>query len=73
MSLIEIKQYLMQVKMASLSSLCAYFNCEADLLRSMLTHWIRKGVVCRFTPESSACRSCMKCTPKTLEVYQWVG
>jgi putative ferrous iron transport protein C len=73
MSLLDIKKYLLQVKMTSLASACTYFNIDADLLRQMLGHWIQKGCVrqCMKTP---ACGSkCGKCVPETTEIYEWVG
>lgn len=72
MGLLELKNYLMRVKLASLSSLSAYFNCEADLLRHMLEHWIRKGCVrkCLRTP---ACGTqCGQCSEFATEIYEWV-
>lgn len=73
MSLLEIKQYLMKVKMTSLSSLCVYFNADADLTRQMLGHWVRKGCVrqCQKTPACGS--SCGKCSPLVTEIYEWVA
>jgi hypothetical protein len=73
MSLVEIKQHLMKVKMASLASLCAYFKTDSDLLRQMLGHWIRKGCV-RQCMKTAACgRTCMKCSVPAVEIYEWVN
>lgn len=72
MSLIAIKHHLMQVKMATLDSLCAIFRSEPETLRCMLSHWIRKGKVrqCMKTP---ACGSqCGKCPGRVTEIYEWV-
>ena len=73
MSLMEIKKYLMQVRITSLSSICVYFNAEPALLRQMLSHWIRKGCVrqCAKTPACGT--SCGKCSPALTEIYEWVG
>ncbi len=73
MSLVEIKKYLMQVKISSLSSICVYFNAEPDTLRQMLGHWIRKGCIrqCMKTPACGV--SCGKCSPAITEIYEWVG
>ncbi|MCC2666452.1 MAG: hypothetical protein K0R24_828 [Gammaproteobacteria bacterium] len=72
MSLLEIKRYLSEVKMASLSSLCTYFNCDSMLLRQMLAHWIRKGKVrqCLKTPKCGV--KCQECSPLLTEIYEWV-
>lgn len=72
MGLIEIKNYLMQARMTSLSSLCAYFNCESEVLRCMLSHWVRKGRV-RMLSQALACKSaCFKCDVREVEIYEWV-
>jgi len=72
MNLLDIRNYLMHVKMASLSSLCHYFNCDSELLRQMLKHWIRKGKVrhCKKTPQCGV--KCMQCNPLLTEIYEWV-
>jgi putative ferrous iron transport protein C len=73
MSLLEIKKYLMQVKLTSLAGACAYFNAEPTLLRQMLGHWIRKGCI-RQCMKTAACgSSCVKCSPELTEIYEWVG
>lgn len=73
MNLLDIKQYLMQVKIASLSSLCAYFNCDSDRLRNMLTHWVRKGCVRQCATMLACSKPCsMKCTSSKNEIYEWV-
>jgi putative ferrous iron transport protein C len=73
MSLLEIKKYLMQVRITSLSSISVYFNAEPSLLRQMLSHWIHKGCVrqCQKTPSCGT--SCGKCSPLVTEIYEWVG
>lgn len=73
MSLLDIKRYLIQVKIASLASLCTYFNCEADLLRNMLAHWVKKGCVrqCKKTPNCGV--KCGQCSPMLTEIYEWVS
>lgn len=72
MSLVDIKNHMMQVKIASLTSLCAKFGTDADTLRCMLSHWINKGCLrqCLKTP---ACGSkCMKCPSSATEIYEWI-
>ena len=72
MTLIEIKQHLAQVKIASLNALCAYFHSDPLLTQSMLAHWVRKGCVrkCMKTP---ACgQQCFKCNVAITEIYEWV-
>lgn len=73
MNLLTIKQYLMNVKIASLASLCQYFkNANPDLLRDMLGHWMRKGKV-RCSARTPLCgKKCMKCDLAQIEIYEWV-
>jgi len=72
MSLIAIKQHMMQVKMATLGSLCTLFNAEPDTLRCLLQHWMRKGKI-RQCLKKPACGSrCFKCADTLTEMYEWV-
>lgn len=72
MSLLDIKIHMMQVKMATLGSLCSLFKAEPDTIRCMLTHWIRKGKV-RQCMKKPACGSkCFKCSTLMTEIYEWV-
>lgn len=72
MSLLAIKQHMMQVKAATLSSLCQLFNADPDTLRCMLSHWIKKGNI-RVCTKKPACGSqCFKCPTSSTEIYEWV-
>jgi putative ferrous iron transport protein C len=73
MSLLDIKQHLMKVRIANLSSICIYFNAEPETLRHMLQHWINKGNVrqCQKNPACSS--SCGKCSPLVTEIYEWIA
>jgi hypothetical protein len=72
MSLIDIKQHMLRVRMASLSSLCAVFNAEADTLRCMLMHWMRKGKIRQCGKQPGCGSKCFKCPAAATEVYEWV-
>lgn len=72
MSLLEIKAYLMRVKMASMTSLMSYFNCDADRLRNMLNHWIRKGCVRQCLNKPACGKTCAECKVGSVEIYEWV-
>lgn len=72
MSLLAIKAHLMEVRMASLGSLCHHFRAEPETMRCLLKHWVCKGKVraCKRTP---ACGSrCAKCPVSDTEMYEWV-
>jgi len=72
MSLLAIRDHMMQVKMASLSHLCSVFKLSPDNLRCMLMHWIRKGKI-RQCMKKPACGSrCFKCPTTSVEIYEWV-
>lgn len=72
MSLLDIKNYLMQVKMASLSSLCVYFHCDQEVLRGMLAHWVRKGCVRQCLKTAACGTQCTQCPVSATEIYEWV-
>lgn len=74
MNLLEIKRYLMEVKMASMATLSAHFHCDSDRLRDMMSHWLRKGCIRQFIQSSACGKTCGKCaTPPTVEIYEWVN
>jgi putative ferrous iron transport protein C len=73
MSLLEIKQYLIEVKISSLANLCTYFKCESDLLRCMMKHWMSKGKVRCFTKTANCGKVCSTCDLASVELYEWVG
>lgn len=73
MNLLDIKNYLMQVKIASLAHLSAYFKCDSELLRNMLCHWTRKGCIRKMTKTPNCGGKCNKCNPVTIEIYEWVA
>lgn len=72
MNLLDIKQHMMEVKMASLSSLSVRFHGDTELLRAMLAHWVRKGKLrqCMKTPRCGV--SCGMCSAHTTEIYEWI-
>ncbi len=72
MSLLDIKQHMMKVRIATLGALCLLFNKDADTVRCLLSHWIRKGNIrqCQKTPACGTC--CAKCPTAVTEMYEWV-
>lgn len=72
MSLQEIKNYLMQVKIASLASLSAHFKCDADVLRCMMAHWMKKGCIRQFNKTPACGGACVKCPSQQVEIYEWL-
>ena len=72
MSLLDIKHHMMQVKIATLSSLCLLFNRDAETLRCMLQHWVRKGCLKQCTKKLACGSKCFKCPTAATEIYEWV-
>lgn len=72
MSLLDLKNYFVRAKVASLSSLCVLFKMDPDVLRCMLDHWVRKGRIRKFTKTPACGGQCMKCSPVVTEIYEWV-
>ena len=73
MSLIELKNYMQQVKISDLLTMSVHFKTDPTVIRPMLHHWQRKGCV-RQCPRLNRCGSqCMKCNPLMTEVYQWLA
>lgn len=72
MSLLAIRDHMMQVRMASLNSLCILFKRDAETLRALLSHWIRKGKIRECKREPACGTKCFKCPTATTEIYEWV-
>ncbi len=72
MSLIDIKQHMMKVRLATLASLCLLFNAEPENLRCMLQHWMRKGRIRQCTKQPACGSRCFKCPTAATEIYEWV-
>lgn len=67
--LLEIRRFLIQRGICTLSELTDQFHSDPDAMRGMLSHWVRKGQVIR---EQSGCsKGCVSCAPEQLEVYRW--
>lgn len=73
MSLIAIKAHMMTVKRATLVNLCVLFNADAEQLRCMLSHWIRKGKLRQCVKKSACGSTCFGCPSATSEMYEWIG
>lgn len=69
--LIPLKNYLSERGPTSLADLAKYFNSSPDAIRGMLSHWIRKGRVCK---ETLGCnKGCASCPPEQTELYRWLS
>lgn len=72
MILAELRDYLAARGRAPLSDMAARFDVDADALRAMLDHWVRKGRARRLAADAGKCGSCCSCGTTLPEVYEWV-
>lgn len=72
MTLMEIKSHMMQVRVATLNSLCILFKSDADTLRCLLSHWVRKGRIRQCVKKPACGTQCFKCPASATEIYEWV-
>ena len=72
MSLLAIKEHLMQVRIATLGSLCSVFKAEPETMRCLLKHWVCKGRVRKCLKEPACGSQCFKCPTSMIELYEWV-
>jgi putative ferrous iron transport protein C len=72
MTLLDIKNHMIQVKAATLASLCNLFNKDPETLRCMLAHWIKKGKIRQCTKKPACGSQCFKCPASSTEIYEWV-
>jgi len=72
MNLLAIKAYLSRVKISSLAGMANYFKCDQEILRCMLSHWVRKGRVNCFKKTAACGGACVKCDVSLTEIYEWV-
>jgi putative ferrous iron transport protein C len=72
MSLIAIKNHMRKVKLTTLNNLCLLFNRDAETLRAMLSHWIKKGNIRQCTRTPKCGTQCFKCPVAQVEMYEWI-
>lgn len=69
--LADLKRYLRDRPMASLSDISLHLDVAPDVARAMLARWIGKGSVRRLSGERT-CGGCDLCQSGVQELYQWV-
>ncbi len=72
MSLLEIKQHLLQTRVSTLGNLAQHFKCDPELMRCMLGHWVRKGCLRQFFKTTACGSGCLNCKVDDYEIYEWV-
>lgn len=72
MSLIDLRNHLRHVKVATLGSLCGLFNADPETVRCLLRHWVNKGCVRQCTKQPACGTQCVKCPASVTEIYEWI-
>jgi hypothetical protein len=65
-----LKEYISQQRTVSMWQLVQKFQLDAEVLRDMLRHWQRKGVITCQQKTPLCGKACQKCMPNMVEVYQ---
>ncbi len=72
MILMEVRDYLRDRRNVTLDDVATRFDLSAEVARSMVDRWVRKGRVVCLTPTPAQCAMCDSCRTECLEVYRWV-
>ena len=72
MSLLAIKTYLQQKKVANLEQIATSIHSTPEAVRPMLAHWIRKEKVLRIDNPVGCGSSCTQCSTDNRETYMWL-
>ncbi len=71
MILTEIKKYLIDNRLASLTDLSVRFDVDPDAMRGMLDQWIKKGRLKKLPMGTKCSNCCGDCDSEKLEIYEW--
>lgn len=72
MILSRVSLYLKTNRRASLGDMAIGLGASPDALREMLGILERKGRVCKLPAGSTCGGGCNKCSPASIELYEWV-
>jgi hypothetical protein len=72
MSLLKLKDYLKNKRVASLFDLTTKFNLDPDIIRQMLKLLMNKGNLLEQKKTFKCGSQCAKCHPHQTELYIWV-
>lgn len=70
-TLLEVKAFLVERRLASLSDIVIHFDTTPDAAHQVLSHWLTKGKV--RTADSGTCKAGCSCSKRPDEIYEWVG
>lgn len=72
MILLKIRDHLKAAGQLPVRDIASQLSISEADAKSMLEHWVKKGVA-RKLPGGTLCEgSCRSCSPDTIEIYQWV-
>ena len=72
MILSRVTDYLKNHRRAALTDMAVGLDATPEALRDMLAVLERKGRVHKL-PTGTACGGCNKCSPTSVELYEWVA
>lgn len=73
MILLDVKQYLKEKATCNLQELSLQFHCDPEVMRGMLAHWVRKGVIAIGKKPEGCGIKCVQCQPGVAQIYHYVG
>ena len=73
MNLIDVKNYLKQKSVSNLQTMAIHFQQDPELMRDMLAHWVRKGVIAIEEKPVQCGVRCVQCKPEVTAVYRYRG
>ena len=71
MILIDVKNYLKQKSVSNLQVLSVQFQRDPEVMRDILAHWVRKGVIVMEAKPVNCGITCVQCRPEVVEVYRY--
>ena len=72
MILADLKTYMMENRIASVSELATHFDTDDNTVREMLAIWVRKGKIRQIQDPNIQCSKCARCHKLSTEIYEWV-
>jgi len=72
MMLLDIKEHLRTNGSTAVRDLALKFNITQEKAKSMLEHWVKKGLIRKQAPGSLCQSGCRSCEPSTIEIYEWI-
>ena len=72
MILIDLKNTIRDHRAVSLGDLMRRYDMDAEALKPMVEHWVRKGKV-EVHPSACTDKGCSGCATRRTETYVWKG